>query len=90
MRIYTRKEIFNAMRVRVSNSITNGQLQAFIDTAVSEAYYSNHTHNFKEVMRVVYEHYNDPNFEELESQLDRIYEQEVAELNFDDDDDFEI
>lgn len=89
MRIYTRQEIFNAMRHRVSNAITNGHLQAMIDCAVSEAYYGNHTHNFKEIMRVVYEYYNDPNFTELESQLDRIYEQDVTELNFDDDE-FEI
>lgn len=84
MKIYSRKEIFTALRNNVSSAISNRNLQFCIDSAVSEAYYSNHTHNFKEIMRVVYEYYKDSNFKELEEQLDRIYECDVPSLEFED------
>ena len=85
MRFYSRQEMFNDMRDNVSSIIRDGHLHSIIDHAVTNAYFFNHTHDYKEIMRVVYEYYNDPNFVDLEVQLDRIYEQDVTELNFDDD-----
>lgn len=86
MKIYTRKEIFTALRKNVSSIITDGHLLSIIDLATNDAYFYNRTHDFKEIMRVVYEYYKDPNFKELEEQLDRIYECDVPSLEFEQED----
>lgn len=82
MKIYTSEEIYKALRNNVSIEISDKQLMDIINISTVNAYLNNKTHDFKEIMRAVYDFYNDPNFKELEEQLDRIYECDVPSLEF--------
>ena len=93
MKIYTTEEIFKAVRDYVDNEyITDYELHRYIDHATAEAYLNNKTHDFKNIMQITYDYYNDPNFPALERLLDSVLEtdDDTDELNFEPEEEFEI
>lgn len=88
MRIYTSEDIYEAVS-NTLNNVPEATLRRWIDKATVDAYLNAKPYAFLDFMKIVYEYYNDPNYDKLYEQLNRIYEQDIPELNFEDDN-FEI
>ena len=75
MKIYTREEIYKALRNSINPDYMNDkEVYQYIDHLTAKAYLTNQTHGFKNIMKITYDYYNDPNFPELERLLDSVME----------------